>query len=333
METKMEAAPLARDANGNPFPLPPEAAFWRVRRHTGGRPSVVLGPGGEPLFISVGADDSALEEASCGPGSYRLEAVDLHRKAVGAPIAVVELAEPVPQSISHDDVFRTAVEALTRTTEAMQRAQVERERAQAARERELMHAQMETQRALIEAQKSQMQMMVQLFDRLTGHGDPVAALQQQLQVQRTLDAETKRRNADAPADEMPKWVRAVEQLGPQVMALLQQLGVGQPPAPVVVVQDEGDDDNEEDEAADEADPDVARLHARMKEIDVALTPKEREELCAVINGMSRKKFVREAARLADLSLAEAVARVRHELLKRKPNGTAHTPTPKGDGEA
>src|SRR5262249_18834452 len=175
METKMETAPLARDANGNPFPLPPEAAFWRVRRHTGGRPTVVLGPGGEALFISIGADETAIEEASCGPGSYRLEAVDLHRKAVGAPIAVVEIAEPLPQSISHDDVFRSAVEALTRTTEAMQRAQVERERAQAARERELMHAQMETQRALIEAQKSQVQMMVQLFDRLTGDRAPVAA--------------------------------------------------------------------------------------------------------------------------------------------------------------
>src|SRR5262249_1511182 len=30
-------APLARDQHGNPFELPPEAAFWRVRRHTGGR--------------------------------------------------------------------------------------------------------------------------------------------------------------------------------------------------------------------------------------------------------------------------------------------------------
>src|SRR5262249_55224848 len=149
-------------------------------------------------------------------------------------------------------------------------------------ERELMHAQLEAQRALVEAQKSQMQMMVQLFDRLTGHADPVAALQQQLQVQRTLDAEAKRRNAGAPADEMPKWVRAIEQLGPQVMALLQQLGVGQPAAPVVVVQGEADDD-EEDEAVDEPDPDVARLHARIREIDVELTPKEREELCAVIN--------------------------------------------------
>ncbi len=214
---------LARDASGNPFPLPDNAAFWRVRRHTGGRPSVVVGPNGEPLFIAITADVDALIDAGCAPGSYRLEAVDVQRRPVGAPIAFVEISEPQPQPIASGDLLRASIEALTRTTEAMQRTQLERERATAARERELMNAQIEAQRALIESQKSQMQLVVSLFERVAPAGDPVAVIKQQMSLQRLLE---KQRNADAPesvtttemaAPETPPWwLQAATQVGPLV---------------------------------------------------------------------------------------------------------------------
>jgi hypothetical protein len=213
---------LARDASGNPFPLPDNAAFWRVRRHTGGRPSVVVGPNGEPLFIAITADIDALIDAGCVPGSYRLEAVDVQRRPVGAPIAFVEIAEPQPQPIANTDLLRASIEALTRTTEAMQRTQLERERAAAARERELMNAQIEAQRALIESQKSQMQLVVSLFERVAPVGDPVAVIKQQMSLQRLLE---KQRNGDAPEapaaptaspETPPWWLQAATQLGPLV---------------------------------------------------------------------------------------------------------------------
>lgn len=214
---------LARDASGNPFPLPDNAAFWRVRRHTGGRPSVVVGPNGEPLFVAIAADMDALLDAGCAPGSYRLEAVDVQRRPVGAPIAFVEISESQPQPIANGDLLRASIEALTRTTEAMQRTQLERERATAARERELMNAQVEAQRALIESQKSQMQLVVALFERVAPAGDPVAVIKQHTSLQRLLD---KQRNveasepvasADTAAGQTPPWwLQAAQQIGPLV---------------------------------------------------------------------------------------------------------------------
>ena len=90
---------------------------------------------------AITADFDARVGAGCAPGSYRLEAVDVQRRAVGAPIAFVEVAEPAAQPLAKSDLLRAAIEALTRTTEAMPRTQLERARATAARERELMNAQ------------------------------------------------------------------------------------------------------------------------------------------------------------------------------------------------
>jgi hypothetical protein len=240
---------LARDASGNPFPLPDNAAFWRVRRHTGGRPSVVVGPNGEPLFIAITGDVDALLDAGCAPGSYRLEAVDVQRRPVGAPIAFVEISEPQPQPIASSDLLRASIEALTRTTEAMQRTQLERERATAARERELMNAQIEAQRALVESQKSQMQLVVSLFERVAPAGDPVAVIKQQMSLQRLLE---KQRNAGggesteipaaaSSAEAPPWWMQAATQYGPlvglwasgkmtpqELLAALATQGVGMP---------------------------------------------------------------------------------------------------------
>ena len=83
--------PLARDQQGNPFTLPSDAAYWRVRRHTGGRPSTVLGPDGEPLFVAITSDRGELQAYGCN-GSIRLEAVDGDYRSVRAPVGYVEFA-------------------------------------------------------------------------------------------------------------------------------------------------------------------------------------------------------------------------------------------------
>ena len=351
----METVPLAHDADGNAFPLPDEAAFWRVRRHTGGRPSIVLGPDGEPLFISINADVSTLEQAGCGSGAFRLEAVDVHRKVVGAPIAFVDIADVAPQPLGNGDVVRAAMEALTRTTEAMQRAQVERERAQAARDRELMQAQIEAQRAMIENQKVQMNMVVQLFERVTGHGDPVAMLQQQLKFQRELEAEAKRRNSRGVEKEKPAWAETLEKLNDQYgpvlfAAVAQKLGLPVQFVPAAPAQADADEDDEEDDdedeereadaqSAEEAAPESKRAKAdaiadqiaeKVSAVEAKLTLEEREQLHQMRSEMPQEAAGRAAMWLAGMPVDEAVRYVRRELLKRsRRNGAASQP----EGEA
>jgi hypothetical protein len=70
-------APLARDSDGNPFELPDGAAYWRVRRQTGGRPRKVLGVDRQPLRVPLEMTAEELEDV-LGPSSYLL---DLHDQA------------------------------------------------------------------------------------------------------------------------------------------------------------------------------------------------------------------------------------------------------------
>ncbi|MBA3455855.1 MAG: hypothetical protein H0T42_22350, partial [Deltaproteobacteria bacterium] len=48
------AVPLARDAGGQPLAVPENATAWRVRRHTGGRPRIVLGVDKQPIHVPLG---------------------------------------------------------------------------------------------------------------------------------------------------------------------------------------------------------------------------------------------------------------------------------------
>jgi hypothetical protein len=222
--------PLARDQNGNSFPLPPEAEFWRVRRQTGGRPSTVLGPDGEPLFVVLTSDKPDLRSYGCN-GSIRLEAVDRNHKPVNAPVAVVELGdETVPRSLpatDNADLVRGSVEALTRTMEAMQRAQVERERTLAQKERALADSQVARDRMFAD-------LLIALLER-SGNGrpqDPVAVLKQQLAFQKTLEHETGRRNAQFVVPEIkpddgkpPTWLDRAMPFAPLVATGIQEMVV------------------------------------------------------------------------------------------------------------
>lgn len=188
--------PLARDQHGNPFEVPPEAAYWRVRRHTGGRPSTVLGPDGEPLFIAIGADRLDLSEHDGCTGSLRLEAVDGDYQPVDAPVAYVEIAaneRPAPRNAApteQSDLVRASFDAMTRTMEAMQRAQVERERALAQKDRALTDAQ-------IAMQRNHVELMLGLLEHATGGKpkDPVAVLEQHVKMQKVIERQAGPRNA------------------------------------------------------------------------------------------------------------------------------------------
>lgn len=73
--TRSLAPPLAADGHGNPLHIPDEAVAWRVRRHTGGRPRMVLAADRRPLLLPLDTTEEDLNDI-LGPGSYRLDAVD-----------------------------------------------------------------------------------------------------------------------------------------------------------------------------------------------------------------------------------------------------------------
>jgi hypothetical protein len=86
--------PLARDANGRPLPVPPEAAFWRVRRHTRGRPRNVIGADRRQVELPLDFTEDDLE-AMFGVGTYRLDLFDAEDQPLGIS-ATVALGEPEP---------------------------------------------------------------------------------------------------------------------------------------------------------------------------------------------------------------------------------------------
>jgi hypothetical protein len=91
---KPPIVPLARDPNGRPLRVPPEAAFWRVRRHTRGRPRNVIGADRKPVELPLDVTEDDLE-AMFGSGTYRLDLYD----AQGEPLDVtttVALGESEP---------------------------------------------------------------------------------------------------------------------------------------------------------------------------------------------------------------------------------------------
>lgn len=223
--------PLARDQHGTAFEVPSEAAFWRVRRQTGGRPSNVLGPGNEPLYIPIGGDRLDLHANGCS-GSLRLDAVDGDYGPVDAPVAYVEIAaseQPAARNSSvadgNADLVRTSFESMTRTMEAMQRAQVERERALAEKERAFTEAQVAMQRNHVEV-------MVALIERATGGRpqDPVAVLEQHVKLQKVIDRQGPR-NAGvlmAPSDENSEggklhWMASVLPYTPLVTQMVAKM--------------------------------------------------------------------------------------------------------------
>ena len=84
---KPTSVPLARDEYGRPLAVPPQAAFWRVRRHTRGRPRNVTGADRQPLRVPLDftADDL---DAMLGTGTYRLDLCDATGEPLGMTVMV-----------------------------------------------------------------------------------------------------------------------------------------------------------------------------------------------------------------------------------------------------
>jgi hypothetical protein len=82
-----QRCPLARDEDGNAFDIPPEAACWRVRRHTGGRPRLVLDVSKQPMQLPLGYTLADLEDI-LSPGAYRLDLVDARGEHLNLTVPV-----------------------------------------------------------------------------------------------------------------------------------------------------------------------------------------------------------------------------------------------------
>lgn len=67
--------PLARDAHGNMVSIPDGTAAWCLKRETGGRPRMILGPDRQParFQLDITIDDL---ETMLGGGTYRVYAAD-----------------------------------------------------------------------------------------------------------------------------------------------------------------------------------------------------------------------------------------------------------------
>lgn len=76
--------PLAHDAQGCKIAVPSGTTHWRILRCTPGRPKLVVGADGQPSRFPLELTHDELLDA-CGPGKYRLEALDEY----GNPLACV----------------------------------------------------------------------------------------------------------------------------------------------------------------------------------------------------------------------------------------------------
>src|SRR5579859_7080043 len=98
--------PLARDADGEPIEVPPEAVAWRVRKMPtrAGRPRLLIdaetgGPLDLPLATSYADFVDTVRES--GSGRYRLSAIDRKGSAIPYCVAFTEVA--VDETSGADD--------------------------------------------------------------------------------------------------------------------------------------------------------------------------------------------------------------------------------------
>lgn len=94
--------PLARDEQGRALPIPKDAAFWRVRRHTRGRPRNVTGADRQPLRLPLDFTEADLE-AMFGSGTYRLDLCDAAGESLDVT-ATISLGESEPPQADSPDV-------------------------------------------------------------------------------------------------------------------------------------------------------------------------------------------------------------------------------------
>ncbi len=360
---------LANDENGTPLDVPATAAGWLVRRHAGGkgRPGAVYDADGRPLVAPLGATARDLRTLGCGAGSYRLEAVDANRRAVGV-VAFTELKpdEDDPIESRADEhrgaeyVAAKAIEALARSVEAMQRTQAERERAHADRER-----------ALTDRDRVQTELFGKLMQRFAPAAPqaPVKLkeiLGEHVDVQRAIRklsgaSEAPAASAvvveSAPAPEfenVPGWQRAVDAFLPLAMPFLplvldrvgmsqEQIKYAMAAATAAMQANAGVPINAPDPTADvpaappppapapvaaaTADGDPA-LGKQIRSIFALLTAEERATVQAHIDAISEADREALKTRVMSVTPEQAVAFLRATVLR----PAANTNAAKADGD-
>ena len=79
--------PLAHDAQGCKIAIPNGTTHWRILRCTPGRPKLVVGADGQPSRFPLELTHDELLDA-CGPGKFRLEALDEYGNALACVTSV-----------------------------------------------------------------------------------------------------------------------------------------------------------------------------------------------------------------------------------------------------
>lgn len=226
--------PMAHDIHGTPISVPPGAVAWRVRRQTAGRPGLVLGLDGGPLTVPLISTPDELRMAGCGPGTYRLDAVDDAGRPLGA-VAFTQLEDeqppaPPPPPTPDGDALITSVNALARSienqnrNEGMVRVMEAMQRTQAEQGRMLSQL-------MAERDKTMAQVVVALVERAgsaAGPADLRGQIRQAIGIQDALDDFNQRRQdaivanipAEAPAPQPSALQSILAQLPTLVPALM-----------------------------------------------------------------------------------------------------------------
>lgn len=127
-ETAIPKYPLARDIDGNPIQVPPNASAWRVRKLAAkaGRPKLIYdNETGLPLELALTASIQQLAEAVSEDGRFRLEAIDQQGCAIPNCVAVTafefpeEAPAPIAPSNMMEQLMCRLIESNTRVTEAL----------------------------------------------------------------------------------------------------------------------------------------------------------------------------------------------------------------------
>ena len=80
--------PLAYDAQGCKLAIPDGTTHWRILRHTAGRPKALPGPDMQPGRFGLEITHEQLLDL-CGPGKYRIEALDEFGKTLACVTTVI----------------------------------------------------------------------------------------------------------------------------------------------------------------------------------------------------------------------------------------------------
>jgi hypothetical protein len=211
--------PLAWGRDGGPLDVPQNAAGWRVRRlasSSRGGALEVVSSGGQPLICTLETTAAQLYElVKLVPGRYRLDAVDEDGRLVGVPPAYTTLSGSDDNEDEAPSTAATEYASLSRSLDAVERL--------ASTNAETM----KTMTAQLTAMITATARLVEAADAagVTRRQAETTALAVQSKRSPVVDDEDDENEAKPAAPTPSPWVPirtpVVEQLAPQIPALIQ----------------------------------------------------------------------------------------------------------------